>query len=173
MPKTKLQKQETVKTLAVKLRGVKSVVFADFEKLQTKEIEALRKELKKEGVGYVVAKKTLLRLAFQEAGIAVDPKTVAGNFATVVGTTDEVAPARIVAGFKKQHEAINIVGGVLEGRIASAAEIKALALLPSKQELLARLVGSMQAPVSGFVNVLAGNLRGFVGVLNAIKESKT
>lgn len=172
MPKTKIQKQETVRTLVEKLRGVKSLVFANFEKLTTREIEMLRKDLKKEGVGYTVAKKTLLRRAFQDAGIAVDPKTLTGNFATVISVEDEVAPARIVVGFRKQHEALTVVGGVLEGRLASAAEIKALALLPSKQELRARLVGSIQAPISGFVNVLAGNLRGLVQVLNALKESK-
>lgn len=173
MPKTKVQKQETVKDLGARLRGVKSLVFARYEKLPTKAIEALKKLLKAEGVGYVVVKKTLLKRALADAGFTFDVKAVPGNFATVLGITDEVAPARIVAEFRKQNEALEIVGGVLEGRLTSAADIKALALLPSKTELLARLVGSIQAPVSGFVNVLAGNLRGLVQVLGAIKEARS
>lgn len=173
MPKTKVQKQETVKDLGAKLRDVKSLVFASYEKLPTKAIESLKKKLKAEGVGYVVVKKTLLKRALADAGFTFDVKTIPGNFATVLGITDEVAPARIVAEFRKQNEALEIVGGVFEGKLMPAADVKALAVLPSKAALLARVVGSIQAPVSGFVNVLAGSLRGLVGVLNAIKETKT
>lgn len=173
MPKTRKQKEETLASLTEKFRSMRSVVFANFEKLPVKDIEALRKELKKAGVVYTVAKKTLLRLAFKNAGIAVDPKTIAGNFATVIGVTDEVAPAKILQGFAKDHENLKVLAGVLEGKLLDAKAVKALAALPGKNELLARLVGSINAPVSGFVNVLAGNLRGLVTVLGAIKDKKS
>ena len=173
MPKTRAQKEETLKSLTEKFRAMRSVVFANFEKLPVKDIEALRKELKKAGVLYTVAKKTLLRIAMKDAGIAVDPKALAGNFATVIGVTDEVAPAKILAAFAKDHENLKVVAGVLEGKLIDAKAVKALAALPGKNELLARLVGSLNAPISGFVNVLAGNLRGLVTVLSAIKDKKS
>jgi len=92
--------------------------------------------------------------------------------ATFMALGDEVSAARIVNNFSKTHEILQVFGGVLEGKFISVAMVKSLANLPSKQELLAKLVGSINAPVSGFVNVLAGNLRGLVGVLNNIAKSK-
>ena len=84
-----------------------------------------------------------------------------------------MAPAKILEQFSKTNGAVKIIGGVIERKFITAAEVIALAKLPSKQELLAKLVGTINAPISGFVNVLAGNLRGFVQVLNAIKDQKT
>jgi large subunit ribosomal protein L10 len=173
MPKTRAQKSETVRSLKEKLAGMSSVVFANFEQLPTKDIEAVRRELKKVGAIYTVAKKTLLRLAFKDAGVPVDPKTVPGNFATVIGTTDEVAPAKILAGFSKDHPALKLIAGVLEGKLLDAAGVKALAALPGKKELQARLVGSLASPMSRLASVLAGNFRGLVVVLNAIKDKKS
>jgi len=138
------------------------------------EIEELRGKCIEEGVGYSVAKKTLLNIALEKAGIKdIDTKSIEGSLATVFGMEDEVAPAKILAEFAKDHEALEIKGGILEGKLAPAEEIIKLSKLPSKAELYAKVVGSINAPVSGFVNVLAGNLRGLVYALNAIKESKS
>ncbi|OGL72463.1 50S ribosomal protein L10 [Candidatus Uhrbacteria bacterium RIFCSPHIGHO2_12_FULL_57_11] len=173
MPKTRAQKTETVQSIKEKLAGMRSVVFANFEQLPTKDIESVRWELKKAGAIYTVAKKTLLRLAFKDAGVQVDPKTIPGNFATIIGTEDEAAPAKILALFSKNHPALKLIAGVLEGKLLDAAGVKALAALPGKKELQARLVGSLASPISGLVNVLVGNLRGLVTVLSAIKDKKT
>lgn len=172
MPKTKVQKQETVTTLSDKLGRMRSIVFANYEGLSVKDIEALRRELKKEGIEYTVVKKTLLKRAVLEAKLDFDPKELPGNFATVISYGDEVAPARLISSFAKTHEVLKIVAGVLEGKMIDAKATLALSKLPSKQELLGRLVGILNAPISGFVNVLAGNLRGFVTVLSAIKDKK-
>jgi large subunit ribosomal protein L10 len=172
MPKTKEQKEAMVSTLVEKFGRMRSAVFANYEGLSVKEIEELRHQLKQGGVEYLVAKKTLLNIAMKQAGKAIEPKTIAGNFATAIAYEDEIAPARIIATFGKQHEALEIVAGVLEDTLIDAEKVQALAKLPSKSELLAITVRTIQAPISGFVNVLAGNLRGLVGVLNAIKETK-
>ncbi len=172
MPKSRAQKEATLQDLADVLKGMKSIVFANYEGLKVQEIEALRKACKEQGVYYGVAKKTLLKKAFAAAGVAVDPKAVEGNFATVIGLTDEVAPAKVLAGFAKTHEALVIKGGILEGKLIDVAMVKTLSKLPSKTELLGKLVGTLNAPISGFVNVLAGNLRGLVTVLQHIQESK-
>ena len=173
MPKTKVQKQETVAALVEKLGRMRSIVFANYEGLPVKDIEALRRELKKEGVDYTVVKKTLLKRAVKEANLNFDPKELSGNFATVISYDDEVAPARVISSFAKTHEVLKIVAGVLEGKMIDAKAALALSKLPGKEELLARLVGSINSPVSGFVNVLAGNLRGLLTVLSGIKDKKT
>jgi len=173
MPKSKAQKQVTVKTLLDGLKSGKSAVFANFQGLTVAETEELRKNCRKEGVTMLAAKKTLVKRVFDELGLAeVDPTSFAGGVATFIGTTDEVAPAKLVNVFGKTHEAIAIFGGLLEGKYITAASVKNLAALPSKQQLLGKLVGTLNAPVSGFVNVLAGNLRGLVSVLNNIVNSK-
>lgn len=162
----------TVGQLADLLRHAKSLVFATYEKLPVSEVEKLRRDAKKQGARYAVAKKTLLTHALKEAGIEIDAKSIEGNFATVVGVEDEVAPAKLVAAFAKEHESMKIVGGMLEGKSVDAKAVVALSKLPGKQELLGKLVGTLQAPIGGFVNVLAGNLRGLVTVLKAVQEKK-
>lgn len=173
MPKTRKQKETVVQNLAEKLKRMRSIVFANYEGLTVKEVEELRRELAKADVTYTVVKKTLLARAMKEAGQTIDPRSITGNFGTAIAFEDEVAPARIMATFAKQHEALHLVAGVLENKLLDAPAVLALAKLPSKQELLGRAVGSIAAPLSGFVNVLAGNLRGLVYALQAIKESKS
>ena len=172
MPKTKQQKQETVASLSAGLKQSKSVVFANFQGIKVSEAEELRKTCRKEGVGMLAAKKTLLKKACAEAQLAdIDPLVFNGGVASFFGT-DEVAPAKVVNNFGKKHEMINIYGGILEGKFISTAEVINLASLPGKKELLGQLVGTLKAPISGFVNALAGNLRNLVNVLNNIKEAK-
>lgn len=174
MPKNKEQKRDILNGLKDRIGRAKSVVFAQYDALTVKENEELRKELKKENSEYLVAKKTLMDIAFKDSGIEnLDPKAMEGKVAAIFGYEDEVAPAKIVDNFKKNHEdKITFAGGILENKYLSAAEVDALAKLPSKQELYAKIVGSINAPVSGFVNALAGNLRNLVYVLKAIEEKK-
>ena len=170
----KEQKQEIVRTLKKQIEKSKSIVFANFDALEVKENEVLRKELKKENSEYMVAKKTLMNLAFAEAKIEnLSIKDFEGRVAVVFGYEDEVAPAKIVNDFKKDHkDNIDFVGGILENKFLRKEEVSALAQLPSKQELYAQIVGSLNAPVSGFVNVLVGNIRGLLNVLKAVEEKK-
>jgi len=173
MPKTRIQKEKIVSDLTENLKKAKSLVFVNFNKLKVKEVEQLRKKCRKENVGYMVAKKTLMNIAFKNAGIKeVDVKNFTQETAVVLGYGDEVAPAKVIADFSKEHEALYAFGGVLEGKLVDREMILTLAKLPTRDELLAKVVGSIKAPVSGFVNVLAGNLRNLVYVLNAIKDTK-
>jgi len=169
---TREQKKEIVKELAAKLKASKAVVFSDFKGLEVKDMMALRKELKNSGVEMGVFKKTLINIALKEAGLDVDVKKLEGQIALAISAQDEVAAAKIVAKAAKANENLKIVGGILGVKEMTAEEVNALAKLPSKEELLAKLVGTLNAPVSGFVNVLAGNLRGLVNVLKAVVDSK-
>lgn len=174
MPKTRVQKEEFVKDLSDKLGKVKSVIFANFDHLKVLEITQLRKNFRAEGIDYVVAKKTLLKRSLEANGlndVAVDK--LPGSVATILSYTDEVAPARIVAGFAKDHEALKMVGGILEHHFVDQNAVIELSKLPSKEELLAKMVGSLASPLSGLVNVLQGNLRNFVYALLAVRDKKT
>lgn len=173
MPKTRKQKEETVASLAAKLKKMRSIVFANYEGLSVKDIEVMRRDLKGAGIDYTVAKKTLLALAVKEAGLSFDPKSIKGNFASVISYEDEVAAAKILTKFAKNHESLKLLGGVLDGKLIDARSAIALSKIPSKHELLSSLVGSLNAPMAGFVRVLAGNIRGLLTVMTAIKDKKT
>jgi len=172
MAKTKQQKQDIIKDLAGKLQSAKAVVFANFQGLKVSESEDLRGKCRDQKIDYVASKKTLLTKALSQAGLEINANDFAGGIAAVMGQDDEVSPAQTINNFAKTHNVVEIYGGILEGQFISAAKVKELAQLPSKHELYAKLVGTLNAPVSGFVNVLAGNLRGLVSVLNNIKEAK-
>jgi len=176
MPKNKQQKEEILKSLKEKISQAKSVVFAGFDALGVKDNEDLRSKLRAENSEYYVAKKTLLEKAFESSKIE-DLKTrdYEGKVAAIFSYEDEVASAKILGEFRKDKEKkdkIFFLGGILENKLLSRDQVEALSLLPSKQELYAKMVGSMNAPISGFVNVLAGNLRGLATVLKAIAEKK-
>jgi len=176
MPKNKQQKQEILKALSDKINKAKSIVFAGFNTLGVKDNEVLRSKLLEENSEYYVAKKTLIDKALSDNKIS-DLKTreFEGKVAAIFSYEDEVAPAKIIGDFRKDKEKadkIVFLGGILENKLLSKQEVEALALVPSKPELYAKMVGSLNAPISGFVNVLAGNLRGLVGVLKAISEKK-
>lgn len=169
---TREQKNNIIKDLADKFRKSKAVVFSDFKGLTVKDMTDLRRELRKEGVSFDVVKKTLINVALKDAGIEMDVKKLEGQIAVAVSGKDEVAAAKIIAKAAKANENLKIAGGLLGVKELSVEEIKSLAKLPSKEELLGKLVGTLNAPVSGFVNVLAGNLRGLVTVLKAVSEKK-
>lgn len=178
MAKTKLQKEETLKTLVDDFGSAKSAIFINFDGLNVSDIQEFRKQCREQGLRYLVAKKTLLRLALDKNKLTeVDLTAFERGIGTVFGLEDEVAPAQVTAKFAKDHEAMTILGGVMmenpEGeKVMSLEQVSALAKLPSKEVLLGRLVGSINAPVSGFVNVLAGNIRGLVNVLSQLKDQK-
>ena len=172
MPKTRKQKSDIKDELAEKFGKMKSVVFTSVSGYTMKDADALRAKGKAENVDFLVTKKTLLVRALEAKGINISKKLVEGSLLTAISYTDEVAPAKIIADFSKGREGFKMVGGILEGSFVDSGSVIMLSTLPSKQELLAKLVGTMNAPVSGFVNTLAGNVRGLVRVLSAIEESK-
>jgi large subunit ribosomal protein L10 len=174
MPKSKEQKRVILNELIEKVKKSKSIIFATFSKLSVKKNEELRNNLKNEQSEYFVAKKTLLDLALKSSGIdAPLIRECKQNLSVVFGYNDEVAPAKIVEKFKKDNpDTVEIYGGLLENKVISRVQAMDLARIPSKQELYAKLVGSINAPVHGFVNTLAGNLRNLIGVLQNISDKK-
>lgn len=174
MAKTRKIKENEVKRLVDNFQGAKSVVFATFRGLTVAKSRELRNKLRQEKVALQVSKKTLLKKAFSAAKVAdLDLSALQGNIAVAFGKEDEVAPAKILNSFAKENEQLQLEFGLLDGQLLTLEKIKELAMLPSKLELLAKVVGTINAPLSGLVNVLAGNLRGLVNALNAIKNTKS
>lgn len=174
MPKSKEQKRTILKELTEKIAKAKSIIFAKYSGLGVKDNEELRMKLRQENNEYYVAKKTLFDLSLKDKGIVgLEVKKFEGQIAAIFGYGDEVSPAKIVGQFKKEKEGkIEFIGGILENKYINAAEVANLSKLPSRKELYAKIVGTINAPVSGLVNALAGNLKNLVYALSAIKDKK-
>ncbi|MDD2753713.1 MAG: 50S ribosomal protein L10 [Candidatus Portnoybacteria bacterium] len=168
---TKQQKEELLKELTERLTKTKAAVFADYTGLSVTKLTELRRKLRSQSGELKVAKKTLIDLSFKKSGIEnVDTKNMNGQVAVAFGYQDEISPAKILNDFARQNTQLKILGGILENKFIDSLSVIGLAKLPSKQELLGRLVGTVAAPMSGMLNVLQGNLRGLVRVLSQIKQ---
>ena len=170
---SKDQKKQLAKDFIQNLIESKATVVVDYKGMTVNEMGELRNALREESIKMKVLKKSVAQVAFDDQKIELDARNMEGQLAFVYGGEDEVSAAKIISKLGKDNENLKMLGGVLEGKAMDQAEMTALSKLPSKDELLAKVVGSLKAPISGFVNVLSGNLRGLVGVLSAIKDTKT
>lgn len=173
MALTKEQKKKILANLKEKIVKQKVMIFADFTGLKVKDFASLRKKLKKEGNEIKVAKKTLLSLVLKELkGETLqnfDIQNLRGQVAAVFGYRDEISPAKTVYQFGLTNANLKILGGIFEKNFVEAEKIIELAQLPTKEKLLARLVGSISAPISNFISVLQGNIKGLIYVLAKVK----
>lgn len=175
MPNAKVleEKKAIVADLANKMKSASSGVLVDYKGISVADDTKLRAELRKNGVEYAVVKNTLTRFAAKEVGFDALDELLNGTTALAISMDDLVAPAKILCDYaKKSAGKFSIKAGFVEGRVISAAEVSDLAELPSKEVLVAKMLGSMQSPISGLVNVLNGNIRGLAVALNAIAEQK-
>jgi large subunit ribosomal protein L10 len=157
MALTKEQKTKQVKDIKEKIANQKSMIFVDFNKVPSQDMFALRKNLKEEGCNLKIAKKTLVRVAFGQSNISFWNKirsAIPGQLALVLGIEDEIAPARIANKFAKDHKDFKILGGIFEKRFIDKERVLVLANLPSRNELLSRMVGSISSSMTNFVRVL-------------------
>ena len=170
MALTKTQKQKIVDDLKEKVDKQKSIVLASIVGVKVKGLTRLRKEMKKQDCELKVAKKTLISLAFKGKKIDIDTKKLEGEVALSFGYRDEILPFKILYDFSKEDENLKILGGLIGQELLTREKAIELAQLPTKEELLARLVGSIFSPISGLVNVLQGNIKGLMYALSAIKK---
>jgi large subunit ribosomal protein L10 len=174
MNRTKAQKQEMVTTLAEQVGKSQTIYVTDFTGLNVAHITDLRRRLRAVGVEYVVVKNTLAKRALtesqrQQGGLE---EHLAGPTALVLAGADPVSAAKVLTDFAREFEKPAIKIGLVEGKPVSSAQVKSLAALPSKQQLLAQLGGALQAPMAGFLGVLNGLLYSMVGALEALKEQR-
>ncbi len=177
MPKTREQKKVAINDLVDKIARAKSIIFTSYAGLDVFGLEELRGKFREQGVEYKASGKNLINIALDDAKIEHEDITeLEGSIGAAFSTEDEVAAAKVANDFAKTSKNFEMRAGLLkigeDWKYLSQEEVLNLANLPSREELLAKVVGSIKAPVTGFVNVLAGNLRGLVNVLNAIKDTK-
>jgi large subunit ribosomal protein L10 len=171
MPTAK--KEATIEELREQIAGAKNLFFTNYQGLTVQEISKLRNELRKDGSTYGVVKNTLFkRAASPELASQLDA-ILAGPTGVVFAGDDPVAPAKAIKTFSDSTKPVAVKAAYIDGKLVDAAQVQALAALPPKQELLARLVGSLKSPLYGLVYVLSGNQSGLVRVLNAIREQKS
>ncbi len=174
MAKTREQKEQTVTELTTAFKASKLAVLTDYRGLDVPAISELRSNLREVGVSYTVAKNTLVKIALAAAEKNVDDTSVFAGPVGIAFGADEVEAARIVYEFAKTNDALEILGAIDEdGKVLTKEEVMALAKLPSREQLLGQVVGTIAAPLSGFVRVLNGNVSGLVYALSAIAEKKT
>ena len=170
------QKAKLVSGLQDRFERQHVAIFTNLRGISVAKLSQFRRGLKKIGAEFKVTKKTLLARALASADPAfsgrIEPKKLAGEIGIIFGYEDLAAPAKAAAKFSKENEGFKILKGILEGRILEAAQVLALAHLPSREELLGELARAFQSPIQGLVNALQGNIRSLVVVLNQIRDKK-
>ena len=164
------QKEQLVIELKDKMKGAKALYYTDFTGLNVKRMTDLRRRLRKAGVQYVVIKNTLALRAVNESGLT--GARLKGPTGVVIAK-DPVAAAKLLQDFAKENDSKpSVKGGLLEGVQIDTAQVKRLAEMPSREQMLAQLGGALQAPLAGFAGALNGLLYTFVGALDALKTQR-
>lgn len=166
------EKVAKVSELTQKMAGSKAIFLADFTGLDVASVTDLRSQLRKASIEYEVVKNRLAKRAAQDAGIAGLDQYFAGPTAIAFAKDDPVEPAKILQKFIDAGGKITIKSGLVDGQVISSAQFKALASLPSREQLLAKVVWAVQGPLYGLSGVLSGLLRNLVGVVAAIEKKQ-
>lgn len=172
MAKSKEQKKTAVSEYRDWVKASKAIYLIQPSAITPNEATKLKKELYAVDSQFNVIKNSLFKLALEEEGLTLDESMFEGPNAAVFASDKMSEAAKILSKFIKDTEKGMVKGGILDGKFIAREKVEALASLPSREQLLAQVVGTMNAPVSGFVNVLAGTVRSFLYVLNAIQTQK-
>ncbi len=170
MPTAK--KEAAIGELKKQLSNSENLFFTNYAGLSVADITKLRGELRKDGSSYTVVKNTLFSIAAGDELAKKLEQFLAGPTGVVFAGKDPVAPAKALKTFSNENKALEIKAAYIDGLIVDAAQVNALAALPPKDELIAKMIGSLASPLRGLVTVLSGNQSGLVRALNAIREQK-
>lgn len=172
MAVSKEKKQEILQDLISKFTQSKTVVFSGYRGLSVSGMSDLRTKLRETGSECKVAKKTLIQLAAKEINIdSIGDEIMQGPVAVTFSYEDEISGLKALFNFSKTNENLVLLGGIVDGKLVGTEEINQLAKLPGKEELYAKLLGSLNAPISGFVGISSNLISGFVRVLNGYKDT--
>ncbi|MDR2425615.1 MAG: 50S ribosomal protein L10 [Endomicrobium sp.] len=166
-----LKNQQEVKNLTKKFKSMKGMILTEYHGLTVEKISELRSKLRPLNSEYAVVKNTLSEIALKEAGIDAGDNFT-GPTALVIENGDVVSPAKVVVEFAKANDKLKIKAAFFDGKFVEPSVVSQLSSLPSKEILIAKMLGSLNAPITGFVNVLAANIRGLVTVLDAIAKKQ-
>ncbi|MBI4185624.1 50S ribosomal protein L10 [Candidatus Berkelbacteria bacterium] len=171
MPKSRTEKEQLLASLRTLVTG-QAVVLTEYRGLTVRELTDLRAALRTVGASYTVTKNSLLRRALTEANREIPSEILDTQLAVATSPTDEVEPNRVVVNFARDHDALTIHGALVDGHFVNEAGVRTLAALPSRDELYAKAVGSIAAPLRGLVTVLSGTVRGLVTVLRQYQQQR-
>jgi large subunit ribosomal protein L10 len=168
------QKKQVVVDLNAKVTGAMAGVLVDYKGINVEDDTKLRKDMREAGVDYAVVKNTLLRFAIKGTPYESLEGLLEGTTSLAVSADDAVAPAKVLAKYMEgKNPKVKVKAGFVDGKVIDVAGVEALAKLPSKEVLIAQVLGGLNAPISGFANVLNANLKGLVVALNAIAEKQS
>jgi len=165
-------KKQVVQDIQDRLQNANLVIFTDYRGMSVGEINALRAKFKAAGAEYKVVKNTLTRLALEKAGLEDLLPYIEGPNAVLFSSSDPVESAKILFDFARTNKNLEVKVGYLEGKVIGTDEIRSLSTLPSREVLVAQVLGGLQAPLYGLAYVLKANLSGLVRALDAIREQK-
>ncbi len=165
-------KADIVERLSERLAGAPAVYVADFTGLKVKDMTELRRQLRSSGMEFVVVKNTLALRALQAAAISELSADVVGPTGLVFAEDDPLAAAKILHDFHREYEGPAVRAGLVEGRRVGPREVKQLAALPSRDQLLSQLGGVLQAPLQGFAGVVNGLFNTMLGALEALRVQR-
>ncbi|MEW6459192.1 MAG: 50S ribosomal protein L10 [Bacillota bacterium] len=168
----KKDKVATVADLRERMHRARVIVLSDYRGMSVAEITALRRKVRETGSQMLVVKNTLARLAAREAGIKEMESLLTGPTALAFGYEDEIALSKLMVQFEKDYKQFDLKGGVMNGQLLPRESVLKLADLPPRQVLLGQVAGAFQAPIAALANVLQGNIRNLVYVLEAVREKK-
>lgn len=168
----RLEKEKKVAEIKEDLSKANIIILTDYRGLSVAQMNKLRRALQQEGVKYKVVKNTLTKIAAKETGLGYLEEYLEGPMGIAYGFGDPLTPVKALVKFAKEYDKLSLKGGVLENKILDEAGLKRLSELPPREVLLAKTLGCFQAPLSGILNVLQGNIRNLVYVLQAVKEKQ-
>ena len=164
------QKEQQIELLKEKFAKANSVIIADHTGINVADLTVLRRDLRKADAEFKIAKNTLLKLASKDKGIKGLDDNFVGPTAMIFGFDDPSAPAKIIYEFAKKTEIPKVKAYILDDQLLTGADFKKIAQLPSKEEVLATLIGSLDGVISQFILTLDGATRKFIGLLDALAE---
>lgn len=170
---TKAFKNDKVALIKEKIDKAQVAVVSEYTALSVEEITKLRRELQKEGGDYMVTKNTLAKIAIKGTPYEVLAETLKGPIAIAFGFTDQVAPAKVLSKFIKDTKKGEIIAAAMDGQLMSAEEAKALANLPSREELYAKMLGCINSPASGIANSVNAVMSSLVRAVAAVRDQKS
>ncbi len=170
---TKAFKNDKVALIKEKIDKAQVAVVSEYTGLSVEEITKLRRELQKEGGDYMVTKNTLAKIAIKGTPYEVLAETLKGPIAIAFGFTDQVAPAKVLSKFIKDTKKGEIIAAAMDGQLMSAEEATALANLPSREELYAKMLGCINSPASGIANSVNAVMSSLVRAVAAVRDQKS
>ena len=170
---TKAFKEDKVSQIKEKIDKAQVAIVTEYKGYSVEEITNLRRALQKEGGDYMVTKNTLAKLAIKDTPYEVLAETLKGPIAIAFGFDDQVAPAKALSKFIKDTKKGEILAAAMDGRLMSAAEAKALATLPSKEEIYAKMLGCVNSPATGIVGSINAVMASLTRAVAAVRDQKS